>query len=162
MQDVIGERQVILVTTKADVLHFGKQQTRENIFTLSWHMPVSFEPALYAIASGNTRFSTKLIKESQVFCVNFMPYQSQKDVLFCGTHSGESTDKFKESSLEKESCETIECSRIKSAHGYLECELVEEISAGDHTIFVGKVLKAVNLQDGNRLIQKNKSFTQTR
>ena len=61
---VYNPRQVILVTSR--------NEEKDNIFTLAWHSPVSFDPQLYAIFAGKTRFSTNIIKESRVFCVNFI------------------------------------------------------------------------------------------
>lgn len=162
MQEITGPRQVILVTSRAETEIMGKKQEKDNIFALSWHMPLSFEPELYAISAGKKRFSTKLIKQSGVFCVNFMPYSFEKEVLFCGRNSGEHIDKFKESGLEKESCEKIDCARIKQASAFLECEVADEIEAGDHIIFVGRVVKSALLNDKKRVFQlSGNQFTTT-
>lgn len=152
--DIANPRQVILVSSRAEIKSkfSSENEVKDNIFALSWHMPVSFEPALYAIASGKERFSTKLIKESNVYCVNFMPFELRKEVLFCGRNSGENIDKFKESGFEKEECDRIDCPRIKQALGFLECEVIQEIDAGDHIIFIGKVLNSMN-KGGKRIYQ---------
>lgn len=126
--------QTILLTSRAE----GK----DNVMTLDWHMPLSFEPMMYAVSIGKTRHSLELVKKSKVFTVNFMPKDFEKQILFCGTHSGKDLDKFQNAGLEKEEAETIDCPRIKQALGYLECKVEKEIEAGDHILFVAAVAKA--------------------
>jgi flavin reductase (DIM6/NTAB) family NADH-FMN oxidoreductase RutF len=130
--EVVNPRQTILVT--------ARYEGKDNIITLDWHMPVSFSPPLYAIAVGKNRFSHDLIKNSKVFVVNFMPFELKDKVLFCGRNSGKDIDKFKEAELKKEESEKIDCPRLKDAIGFLECKVVKEIDAGDHTIFIGVIL----------------------
>jgi|TARA_B100001971_G_C18146357_1_gene513284 flavin reductase (DIM6/NTAB) family NADH-FMN oxidoreductase RutF len=154
--------QVVLVTSQAEVDVLGKTQVKEDIITIGWHMPTSFEPMLYAISVGKTRFSCKLIRESKAFVVNFMPYTLGKEVLFCGTRSGEHMDKFKESGLAKEGAEKIDCPRVKEASAYIECEVIQEIETGDHIIFVGSVVHSEAKNEAKRLLQKSHTeFTTT-
>ncbi len=160
--EIYKPRQVILVTTKGFVEILGKKIEKDNVFTLSWHMPVSMNPPLYAIAISKHRFSYKLIKDSGVFCVNFVPKELQKQALFCGSHTGEHMDKFKEAKLTRKQCSRIDCPAIKESLGYLECEVINEIEAGDHVIVIGKVLNIVEHKKGKRLFQgKNMTFTTT-
>lgn len=143
MSELTGPRQVILVTSR--------HEDKEDIITLAWHMSTSFKPELYAISVGKSRFSYGMIEKSKSFCVNFMPASLKKEIVYCGSCSGRSHDKFAETKLQKEECEKINCPRIKQAVGYAECSLVEEIDTGDHAIFIGKVLKSKVLKKGKRL-----------
>ncbi len=136
-------RQTVLLTVRAD----GK----DNIITLDWHTPLSFGPMMYGVCIGKTRYSLELVRKSKVFVVNFMGKEFEKEVLFCGRHSGRSFDKFKETSLEKEESETINCPRIRQALGYLECEVEREVETGDHIFFIAKVKKAELKRKGKRL-----------
>lgn len=126
-------------------------QDKDNIITLDWHTPLSFQPMIYAISIGKTRFSLNLVKQTRVFVVNFMTKDFEKEILFCGRHSGKDLDKFKETGLEKEEAETINCPRLKQALGYLECKVFEEIETGDHILFIGEVTKADLKARGKRL-----------
>ncbi|MFH2028070.1 MAG: flavin reductase family protein [Nanoarchaeota archaeon] len=162
MSELTGPRQVILVSSRARPEIMGKEIERDNIITLAWHMPVSFEPQLYAIAIGKTRFSCKMIQESKAFVVNFIPKELEKQAMFCGTNSGLHIDKFQKTRLTMEESETIDCPRIKEAIAYMECEVVDEIEAGDHMIFIGKVKNSNSKGIVNRLFQgNNKEFTTT-
>ncbi len=154
MAELTSPRQAVLVTSR----NSGK----DNIIALSWHSPVSFSPKLYAIMVGHTRFSHDLIKNSKVFCVNFMSIEHEEQVMFCGTRSGRDTDKFEEISLGKEKCKKIDCPRVKKALGYLECKVVNAVKAGDHTIFVGEILNTELRKEGKRILQDGSGFTTTR
>lgn len=162
MNDVKYPRQVMLVTSRADVEVLGKKIKKDNIFTLCWHMPTSFVPELYAIAVSKKRFSYKLIKESGVFCVNFISKDMRKEAIFCGSRRGDHIDKFKETKLTKEECSKIDCPAIKESLSYLECEVVNDIETGDHNIIIGKVLNICEHKKGKKLFQKEtKTFTTT-
>ena len=143
--------QTVLVTCRGHSEVLGKNIHKDNIITLDWHMPVSFKPPLYAISVGKNRFSHGLIASSKCFAVNFIDQAFKEDALFCGRNSGASEDKFQHISLGKEECEKIECPRLKKALAYLECEVEQEIDAGDHTVFIGRILIQAHNDEGNRL-----------
>lgn len=69
-----------------------------------------------------------------------MSKEYEKEILFCGRNSGRNLDKFVETGLEKEEAEKVDCSRIKQALGFLECQVVDEIEVGDHILFVANVV----------------------
>ena len=93
MTTYTNPRQVILVTCRYKKI--------DNIFTLDWHTPLSFDPKMYAIAVEKTRFSHNLIKKSGVFVVNFMDRKYEKDIYYCGSHSGKNVDKFANTIFQK-------------------------------------------------------------
>ncbi len=147
MSELTNPRQTILVTSRN--MEEGKE--KDNIITLDWHMPCSFSPLLYAISIGKTRYSCHMVQQSKCFCVNFLPKTLEKETLLCGRRSGQHFDKYHEANLSKEECEKIHCSRIKEAAGFMECEVINEIEAGDHMIFVGKVLASGQTKNEKRL-----------
>ena len=141
MFDIANPRQVILVSSRAEVELMGKKEVKDNIMTLSWHTPLSQDPELYGILVSKNRFSYQVIKKSQVFVVNFMSTRHQEDVLYCGRNTGQVVDKFKETSFAKKEAKSIDCPVIEEAIANLECEVQEEIELGDHVMFVGRVVK---------------------
>ena len=162
MFDIAYPCQVILVTTRGSTELLGKTVTKDNIITMAWHSPLSFEPMLYGISIGKTRFSHKLVEDSKVFAVNFMTHDHKDKALYCGRNSGISVDKFEKSGLTKEECESIDCCRIKEAAACLECEVIDSFDVGDHTFFVGKIIKAVQKSDKKRLLYSGREqFTTT-
>lgn len=154
MPAITNPRQTILVSCRGKASLLGNDVVKDNIITLSWHMPVSFEPMIYAIAIGKTRYSAKLIGQSKVFCINFVPFSMEKVAALCGRNSGENVDKFEDYNILKEESKSIDCPRLKEAIGYMECEVINEVEAGDHIIFFGKVLHS-ELKDerASRLFQ---------
>ncbi|MBW2978218.1 flavin reductase family protein [Candidatus Woesearchaeota archaeon] len=155
MRDVVNPRQVILITSRAHMVpkFRAKEEEKDNVMTAAWHMPVAFEPPLYAISVGKKRYSLDIIRKGRSFVVNFMPYSMKKEVLLAGRISGEHIDKFAKIGLEKEDAETIDSCRLKDALACLECEVEQEIEAGDHIIFIGRVLKVIKKKGGKRIYQ---------
>jgi flavin reductase (DIM6/NTAB) family NADH-FMN oxidoreductase RutF len=141
--DATNPLQTMLLTCRAD--------GRDNIITLDWHMPLSFEPMMFAVSIGKTRYSLEIVRSSKVFVANFMGHVSENGVLFCGRNSGRNADKFASCGLKKEEAKTVDCPRIVEALAYLECEVVNEIEFGDHILFAGKVTHAEVKKDGKRL-----------
>ena len=137
----------------------GKVIEKDNIITVSWHMPVSFEPELYAISIGKQRFSAEIISRSKAFVINLIPYTLKEAAIFCGTHTGKHIDKYSEAKLTMEEAKTIDCGRIKEASAYIECEVVDEVEAGDHIIYIGKVVEKEEKEHSKRLLQGGKDFT---
>jgi flavin reductase (DIM6/NTAB) family NADH-FMN oxidoreductase RutF len=143
--------QTVLVSCRGSAELMGKRVTKDNLIAIDWQMPISIGQRLFAIAVAKTRFSYELIMDSKCFVVNFMPYSQKDKVLFCGTHTGRSTDKFRQTGLAKEEAESVDCPKVKEACAQLECELIHSFDAGDHTIFVGKILKEVHKAESQRL-----------
>ncbi|MFO8015486.1 MAG: flavin reductase family protein [Candidatus Woesearchaeota archaeon] len=151
ISDISSPRQVALVSAEAEAEVMGKRGIKKNIITVAWHTPLSFEPPMYAVSIGKTRFSCELIRKSKCFAVNFMPHSLSDKALHCGRNSGQYVNKFREFGLEEEESEKIHCPRIKEALAFLECEVVEEVDAGDHILFVGRVVNMGRKKEDKRL-----------
>jgi len=154
--DLVYPRQVVLVTTRHMVKDRFSTRVNEqdNIIAVDWHMPVSFDPKMYAIAISKKRFSLQLIQESGVFCINMIPFTLQEQVQFIGKHSGQHINKFERTGLIMEECSTIECGKIKQAVGHIECHVEKELDVGDHIIIVGKVTHHEEKDHIKRLFHK--------
>ena len=113
---------------------------KTNPITISWHCPISKKPPLYAISVAPTRYSHDIIKESEEFVINFVPYELVENVHFCGSHSGRNIDKIKESRFALVDSEKVKTKYIKECYALLECKLFKFISLGDHTLFVGEIV----------------------
>lgn len=151
MREVTHPQQVVLVTARGKAEMLGKSMTKDNIITLAWHTPLSFEPELYGISVCKTRFTCRLISESRVFAVNFISHDLKEKVVLCGTSSGAAVDKFQKCGFTKEECETIDCCMLKEASAVIECEVIDSFETGDHMFFVGKVHRTVKHDDRKRL-----------
>jgi len=155
LKEVVNPRQVILITSRSHIIpkFKAKEEEKDNVMAASWHMPVSYTPPMYAIAIGKEKHSLELIRKGGSFVVNFMPYSAKKEVLEAGRTSGEHINKFERIGFKTEEAETIDCFRVKDALACLECEVSQEIEAGDHIIFIGNVLKIIKNKESKRIFQ---------
>lgn len=132
--------QTVLVTC-------NDKQGNVNIITIAWHTPISIKPPLYGISMAPSRYSHNLIMKNKEFVVNFVPYEMVKKAHFCGRHSGRSTDKIDQTKLTLIPAKKTKVSIIKECYAHLECKMVQNLTVGDHTLFVGEVL-AVQATEG--------------
>ena len=115
---------------------------KPNIITLAWSMPVSLNPPLVAVSIAPKRYSHKLIEESKEFVINIPTMEILKETLYCGRVSGRNVDKFKEAKLTATPAKKVKAPIIKECIAHLECVVDQQIKAGDHTIFLGRVVAA--------------------
>ena len=125
---ILYPMRICLITSRYD----GK----DNIMTAAWVSPVSWDPVLFAVSVGRERFSCQLIRNGKAFGINLPDERLSDASLLCGTESGRDSDKFSKAGLSKEDGRKV--ALIKECPLSIECELVNEMEAGDHVIFVGK------------------------
>jgi len=113
---------------------------RANIITLAWSMPTSIKPPMVVISIAPRRLSHRMIEKTGEFVVNVPTMEIVKETLFCGRISGKECDKFKEAPLTPLPAKKVRPPIIKECIAHLECKLVEKVTTGDHTLFVGEVL----------------------
>jgi len=115
---------------------------KANIITLAWSMPTSISPPMVVISVAPRRYSHRLIEETKEFVVNVPTMDIIRETLFCGRRSGRKYDKFKETQLTPLPAKMVQPPIIKECVAHLECKLHQQMTTGDHTIFVGRVLTA--------------------
>ena len=154
--------QTILVCVSGLFSVAGKEKFIDNIITIDWHMPTSFNPPLYCISISKSRFSLKLLNISKCFSINFLSSNFEREVMICGTTSGVNTDKFKSTKLTPLDCVKIDTKYIKEAESVYECEVINEIDTGDHILIIGKIIYHQEFNNRRRIINtKNQGFTTT-
>jgi len=125
---------------------------RANPVTLGWTMIVSGQPAMMAIAVASRHYSIETIRHSKCFTIAFPSSEMADATLFFGSHSGRDTDKFAEFDCQTAPAESIDSVILADAVANFECTLESETVAGDHIIFVGKVISShTNNEPKNRL-----------
>jgi len=115
---------------------------KANIITLAWSMPTSIRPPMLAISIAPKRLSHEMIVETKEFVVNVPTMDIVKETLFCGRRTGRELDKFKETGLTPLKAKIVKPPIIKECVAHLECKLSQQVTTGDHTIFVGEILAA--------------------
>ncbi len=125
---------------------------KANPITLNWAMFASGSPPMMAIAVAKGHYSVKAIEHSKCFTIAYPSAEMAKDTLFFGSRSGRDTDKFAQSKCRTEPAKQIDSLLLTDAVANFECVLESQVPAGDHVIYVGKVVAAhVNTERKDRL-----------
>ncbi len=113
---------------------------KPNVATLAWITSVSAEPPLISIALGRSRYTHECISHSKEFVVNLPTMGMLKEVQLAGSISGREGDKFEKCGLTPVSSIALKTPCVKECAAHIECKVVDTKEAGDHTIFIGKVV----------------------
>ena len=125
---------------------------RANPVTLGWTMIVSGAPPMMAIAVAKTHYSIETIRHSKCFTIAYPSSEMADAALFFGSKSGRDIDKFAEFDCKTESAKAIDSLLLTNAVANFECTLESETVAGDHIIFVGKIVAShTNTEPKKRL-----------
>lgn len=116
-----------------------------------WNMKASMDPPMFAVSISKKYHTHKLIRKSKEFVIAVANRSLENEVRFFGSTHGNEVDKFKETGLQTETSQFITSPLIKNATVNFECELVSETDAGDHVIFLGKILAAYTNPEKNTL-----------
>lgn len=137
---------VYVVTTVIDDVKYG--------WTVSWCSKISFQPPLVMISIGKNRKDHEKFKEAEVFAVNVLGDNHIEIGRHFGMTSGENINNFDGiNCIELETGSPI----LKDSVGSLDCKIVKTIDAGDHVIFIGEVLDAID-RDGDGLVFRSRDF----
>lgn len=120
---------------------------KPNVATLAWITSVSGEPPLISIALGRSRYTHECISGSMEFVVNLPTMDLLKEVKLAGSLSGRDVDKFEKCGLTPVESLVLRTPGIKECAAHLECKVIDMEEAGDHTLFIGKVVAASCAQD---------------
>jgi len=125
---------------------------RANPVTLGWTMIVSASPPMMAIAVAAKHYSIGCIRHSRCFTIAFPASDMADAALFFGSRSGRDVDKFAEFDCKTEPAKEIDSVLLGDAVANFECILESETTAGDHVIFVGRVVAShTNTEPKKRL-----------
>ncbi|UCC22912.1 MAG: flavin reductase family protein [Planctomycetota bacterium] len=113
---------------------------KANPITLGWTMIVSGKPPMMAIAVAKTHYSIETIRHSKCFTIAFPTSQMAEAALFFGSRHGGEVDKFAEFECAHEPAKVIDSLLLTDAVANFECTLESEAEAGDHIVFVGKIV----------------------
>ena len=128
---------------------------RDNAMAVAWHMPISAEPAMYGVGIAPSKLSHQLITRSREFGVNFMPFSHVRLVAATSGPSGNEIDKFETFQIKREPSIRTSVPVLLDAYAAFECVLEEELTYGDHTLFIGRVVavhQAIDAYDEKNLL----------
>lgn len=122
---------VVLVTTA--------WRGRTNVMPLAWHMPISADPPMIAIAVEQSRYTGEMIRHSQEFALNFPTRPLLHHVQYLGSLHGDRVDKIEATQLETFVPTKVSAPLLAACVAWVECSVVEVLPLGDHTLFVALV-----------------------
>jgi flavin reductase (DIM6/NTAB) family NADH-FMN oxidoreductase RutF len=119
-----------------------------NGMTANWLTQVSFEPPLVAVAVERRAHTHGLIEQGRCFSLNILA-SGQKAIAARFTQpQRRAGDKLGSFDIR---IGRTGCPILNEALGYVDCELTQAVDAGDHTLFIGRVVDAGLQRDGQPL-----------
>ena len=134
MQDIVFKsliNGVYIVTVKDNDLING--------MTTPWVTQLSYEPPLVMVAISPVRKCHEMITNSGQFAVNVLGANQVELASRFGFTTGREVDKFEGISTQQTPATNP---LLPDAFAYIDCELVETLSVGDHSLFIGQVVGA--------------------
>lgn len=120
---------------------------RFNAMTAAWAMPVSHRPPLVAVSIAPSRLTYSYVHETGEFVVNVPTVDLLGEVEYFGTVSGRVEDKLARAGLRLGRARRVKPPVILDCAAWLECLVEREVPAGDHLLFIGRVVEAYARDD---------------
>ena len=117
-----------------------------DIITAAWTGNICSDPAMTYVSVRPERFSYHMIEETQCFVINLTTKGLAKATDYCGIRSGRNVNKWKETGLTPEKADHIPAPLIGESPVNIECQVVNHLDLGSHTMFIAKVL-AVHVEE---------------
>jgi flavin reductase (DIM6/NTAB) family NADH-FMN oxidoreductase RutF len=132
-----------------------REGERSNAFTANWVTQVAFEPPMVAVSVENDGASVEMMRASKVFSVNVFEATQRTPAARLARPYARVPGKLEE--YPYRAGETG-APLLEDALGYVECRIVAEVPAGDHTLFVGEVVGAGVFREGEPLTLRAAGF----
>lgn len=113
-----------------------------NAAPIAWLAPLSMEPPLVGCVIHPHRHTADMIRFSEAFAINIPGPALLKHTAFFGSQTGLNTNKIEASGLKVFSPLAIDAPLLEDCLAWIECTVQDVIRIGDHTLFVGSVVKA--------------------
>ena len=118
-----------------------------NAAPIAWTAPLSMAPPLVGCVIHPHRHTADMIRFSEEFAINIPGPSLLKQTAFLGSQTGLDVNKLEASGLELFRGQRIEAPLIEGCLAWIECGLQDVIAIGDHTLFVGRVVKVQALDE---------------
>ena len=115
-------------------------QGRNNVMPLAWHMPVSTNPTLIAIAVAESRYSVAMINHSEEFTINIPKRPMLHHVQYLGQISGENIDKLEAAQWDYFAGFRVMSPLLHNCAGWIECGVRHMMPFGDHVLYIAEVV----------------------
>lgn len=112
-----------------------------NAAPIAWCAPLSMQPPMVGIVVHPNRHTSDMIRFSDGFAINIPGPALAKQTAFLGSMTGLNNNKLESSGLQVFSPMSIDAPLIEGCLAWIECTLADVIRMGDHSLFVGNVVK---------------------
>ena len=130
------------------------EKSVNGIITACWITPTSHDPLLFTASIGNGeegteayRFCHSLINATKEFGLNIPTKKLTEAISKVGTTHSNEVDKFAETGLTSFPGINISAPLIVECFMNIECKVLDQISTGDHTVFIAKPVAAFMDED---------------
>ncbi len=129
-----------ILTTRKDQ---EEMSTRDKDYlaagTVSWVSQVSFEPPMVMVAIMQQTDLHETVEKSRIFALNILS-KAQKEMI--PEFARETQIDQAQKTLNGHAYENKKTGApiLKEVPAYLECEVTDQITTGDHAIYIGKVV----------------------
>ncbi|HYM38535.1 MAG TPA: flavin reductase family protein [Thermoplasmata archaeon] len=111
-----------------------------NVMAAEWTFNVSYRPFLIAVHVDKANVTHDEILATGEFGVNLVSEEQAAAMRFAGHFSKADTEKLSSRVFETYPARTIRAPMIRGSVLNAECRLVQHLTLGDHTAFIGEVL----------------------
>ena len=118
------------------------QNDKHNIMTVAWITQISANPLKLIISIDESRFTHNMISETGEFVVSILGSEQKEIAAVCGSRSGRNADKINQLKIKTVPSTVVKVPRLDGCLANMECKVVAQHPAGDHTLFVGEVVAA--------------------
>ena len=127
----------------------------------AWTAPRALEPPLVGAVIHPHRHTADMIRFSEEFAINIPGPSLLKQTAFLGSQTGLNNNKLEASGLELFNGQRIEAPLIEGCLAWIECGLHDVIAIGDHTLFVGRVVRVQALDEAyaQRWLLESRAFS---
>ncbi len=130
--------------------------TEINGMMADWLMQVAFKPRLLCLSLENNSTTLRFVRESGVFTVNLLPADGRElAAKFCQPRDASKIEGRSEAAaaviydkfhgVEWEEGELTRCPVLLDAIAFIECEVDQFVTAGDHTLVTGRTINGAVL-----------------
>ena len=132
----------------------AKNGSQDSAMLASWFQQVAFEPPMISVVVNKARPILETIQAAKSFTLSLF-HTNQKDLF------GHFAKGFEPGQDPFQGIKTISSGTggavLADAMSFLSCEVAGELDAGDHKVFLGKVVKGGVLNDGHPMVHTRKS-----
>lgn len=115
---------------------------RADVMTMSWLMPMEFEPPLIACIVSEANHSFAALRATGECVIAVPALKLARTVVAVGNCSGRSVDKFRKFGLTPLAAKRVKAPLVAECFANLECTVVDTGFVKKYNLFVLKVVKA--------------------